>query len=742
MQTSTIMLDSTLGKILTNKRVDSPVQKELTNKFVNSDSASSSDVAEVRIVARFIVEEQLVYNGKVERVDQLNCEEVIRVVSRVAWDSVKDRNKPANLTKVDLAQEEQDATQVQELEEEPQSPCSPTNATNTNSDPSTLASTIDPSAVSVDNVQEKPQHSNINSSDHMAYVKSIPSQQVVQNDEESSIAQVKQLHCESNTTTKCDILDLEQSIKNVCDIDSQIVEKSPEDPQSIETQAVHRTVIVEVPEPIPKHCIEPYPESSPTNFVFVDNQSILDTLNECLHNVDLENQVHVAEFNETVQSPHRDRNLVKDDNVQQVEALELLDDQVVEIPFETEDKLKKIISDTDTPITGLVEAHRNNLTETTSKQNSNVDSILINQASSKTNSSRTSNHPKENTSSLSPSLSHKGKSSQEKINSSTKRIHRNTPKEHKNLKTRMSANKKIAGRHTTKQDSSSGKATLNSSSLFNHQQVRQNKIFAKWSDNYFYPGNILKVTKDRKFLIGFFDGAQKSVPETDLVPLCNIKGKQVRVSIAKNYCVNAIVHEQSPSVGDQPMFDVEYQQEGIVKKCVPLKDIFLTADQGTPLINLPDKNSSASNFADVDLDNIIYEKRSRRLQEMEDFEFTENSSIISNKRKRGQYNTRNVTPKVKSNVSSVNINNNNSDCSSNSPTTIQKRLSQNDASCEQVDAESPDTLKTNFLCPNSNPPSESSSSTGSSNVPSGIELGQEFYFTSSSPHRTKTSLLL
>lgn len=240
------------------------------------------------------------------------------------------------------------------------------------------------------------------------------------------------------------------------------------------------------------------------------------------------------------------------------------------------------------------------------------------------------------------------------------------------------------------------------------QFARHSKVFAKWSDNHFYPGTILKSSRDRKFEIGFFDGARKDVAETDLIPSSNILRKQVRVSIAKDYCVNAIVHEQLSNNG-QMMFDVEYQQNGLVRKCVPLGDIFLTAEQGIPLINQtikPDKNPDESMFAGVDLDNIVHVKRSRRLQEMEESEAIEeclaNTSGIANgsRRKRGQYNMRNITNRVRTS-NRVEV---------PGDRVVKRSLSDINNPDTPASSCSPDNLKATLDSPSLSSPSESSSS--------------------------------
>lgn len=298
---------------------------------------------------------------------------------------------------------------------------------------------------------------------------------------------------------------------------------------------------------------------------------------------------------------------------------------------------------------------------------------------------------------------------------------------------------------TTQQPVSSLSGTLSDAISAEHPNKlfsKSSKIFAKWTDNHFYPGTILKPSKDRKFTIGYFDGAQRNVSETDLIPLGNILGKQVRVSLAGDYCVNAIVHDKKSLPSDTaPLFDVEYQQDGLIRRCVPMKDLFLTAEQGATLINQPvrqDKNPDESMFAGLDLDNIVHVKRSRRLQELDEIdsqrEPTPTHHANSSRRKRGNYNTRHTAVGSKSKISA-----NGSDIQSIVGKSSKRII--NDINPDTpISSCSPDGNNK----ANSEPPSEANSSvsTGSSNPSNALEMGQEFYFDSSSPHRTKTSLLL
>lgn len=701
MQTSTMMLDSTSGKILTDKQIDLP----LHNDPEAADNSSATSEAEVRLVVKFIVEEHIVYEGKVERVNQLESEELSRVVSRVAWASAKEAGKSTLEGEDDKAEEK--ASDEAEKSDQPSFDAAADESTGSQS-----RNASSPPDKKTEQVQEEVINKSL---DHMAYIQ--PPSKLIQEEElaneEVSVAQLDGLHVvESTTNTDCDIT-LKQTLNHICQANHLEPSNSPRVLESDKDDLEEKVAISNEYE----SNIDVIQEPKLIEDTF---KSISETLNDCVNNVDRESRkealdilevarTQTEELSNPVNSDYPTLNGLKEtcENIGSAD-FQVSKDNVLAVDEELNHKRK---------VATVVDNHLID------------DTKSLNQPKSIDNLSVSTNHP--------PKVDNQTSSNKRKAigehKSSGKRIRRAVPKDWRNSNTKTGTSKTSGNASNRHRDASSGtKPPATVSLLESNQHVHLIKIFARWSDNFFYPGTILKRTKDRKFVIGFYDGAQRNVAEADLIPLSNIEGKQVRVTIAKDYCVAAVVHHQHLPVDDQPMFEVEYQQDGMVKKCVPFKDIFLTCEQGTPLISQADRNSGASNFADVDLDNIIYEKRSRRLQEMEDFELTESPSI-NGKRKRGQYNTRNITPRPKAN--SV-------DCLSNPVNQNQKRHSQNDFNQEPEGAESPDVLKTNFLCPNSNPPSESSSSTGSSNEPKTLDLGQEFYFTSSSPHRTKTSLLL
>lgn len=726
MQTSTIMLDSTLDKILTTRQVeDRLTQNDVDNSQKEDEDSegnqSTKSEAEVRLVVRFIVEEQIVFKGKIERVNQLESEELSRVVSRVAWDDANDSSKSTTDSENGLAQEKANVkSDDKSLQSKSQAQTS--SSTSSSSAIALNEPTENSSAPSgdqhADQVQERPT-SNNDSSDHLACIEPCPQSSELTDGCEDSVAQVKRHPTPEKSETKnhCDN-NSERPQNHICETDHQYLQIPPliqELTKQDSKECKDTGMNIEVNQPNQIY-------DTQTNDALTESQSVAEALNECVNSVDREIRVSECNF---LSKPgiQYDGSKNSSSMPKQYTALE-----VNGISEDSKICLKTTLREVDTKSKDMIVD-----ISTVCENKKSLDLVKDNPIENKDQLKQSRDHKYITTKEPALKVELVGPSSgKRKIAgehaSTGKRIRRIVSKDQRNQNTRTSGNR-VTENLSAQQTVLPNKIDT-ASLLATNQQTRQKKVFAKWSDNHFYPGTILRLTRDRKFLIGFFDGAQRSVAETDIIPLCNIEGKQVRMSIAKNYCVNAIVHNEMSPVNDQPMFDVEYQQEGSVRKCVPLKDIFLTGEQGTPLISQPDKNSGGANFADVDLDNIIYEKRSRRFQEMEDFELTENTSS-GNKRKRGQYNIRNTTPRAKPTI-----------MNSNSPILIQKKSSQDEGIPDSESVGSPDNLKANFLCPNSNPPSESSSSTGSSNVPNVLELNQEFYFSSSSPHHTKTSLLL
>lgn len=635
-----------------------------------SHSTPKNSQAEVRLVVRFIVEEQIVYNGKVEKVNQLDSQELSRIVSRIAWDG---------------------ATQVETIDQSVVNPLSilvdnPDN--DTVIDCQSISDTLN-DCVNIVELENRLMDEEL--------MKNSDNAKMIYPDQDKNVA-ISEQSC-SNQIADIDMEPskgeekLEEKQENMIHQDQQL----PSSERSIETAKTSTITMTSVPE--------------------------------------------------------KDENSTPNESMSSISA---------DITMEKKDQTLSVSPIVQKPQLTSCESGF------TVDNSSDAESLPLDNLESPIGKRRHSQYP-----------------------SSQKRTRRESYRDNKNMSGPMKPtqqNSKLAdenghdliiAKQLTEtisneniQDNNQIATTLpRSSPTTNSHILNHTKILAKWTDNHFYPGTVLKQAKGRKYVIGFFDGATRTVSETDLIPLPNIQGKQVRVSIAKNYCLNATVLQQLSNTKDQPMFNVEYQQDGVIKKCVPLGDIFLTADQGTPLINQVDRNPSASNFADVDLDNIIYEKRSRR-QELDDYEQMElnqpastpistnqySHGIGSRRKSRGnQYSIRNTShhssadSEAKS-VTNIDINTtkiyNNKSLSSDSgfESSKQKLTPQSDtrSNHESEAASSPDMSKINSVGPNSNSPSGGSSPLISSNlIQNDMELDEEgFYFANSSPHRTKTSLLL
>lgn len=728
-----MMLDSTPGNILTTKQVEPKVPTG-TGSGSKQDSSrqnpSNCPQAEVRLVVKFIVEEQIVYNGKIERVQQLNIEELSRVVSRVAWNEFdQDDSVQLKLTAIDAATQ----TTETDVTSEEAGPSRDNLSAHNVQNPSTIKQAQNPTPTARHRAHATTSH-----------------QEQPPNRSESPFAQAGCSRTCPPETVSHDIRSIAQSreppnqenipIAQECDTNLGrcfVGEGSKTEVERVQESRFDREVqrrIFMDSNVNDANNLGNHSEHSTTSNddTCIDSQSITDALNACVSRVDME--CRLQEILMTPASVTNDEES-KDELVETLVKISPLKHNEWDKPT-SYNKIESIKSSMQ---------HQENVkserkvTRTAGPRDRSHSGIANSKQSHQVNDLRAQMDPSEK--SIVGAATSKRRSS-DNSNSTGKRIRSTASKDNRTLSTRS----RLSESSESRIDKDANKNPSTDSPLSTNSTIgspRQNKIFAKWTDNHFYPGTILKQARDRKYLIGFFDGAQRTVPEADLIPLRNIQGRQVRVATGKDLCVNARVHEQiSPVENDKPMFDVEWYQATVkVRKSVPLADIFLTSEQGTLVLNQQDKNSgNSSNFADVDLDNIIYEKRSRRLQDIDDLELAENSSTTPTpasavKRKRTYI--RNPSNKVKNNQMT-------NDAPGNSGSDGDKLGSNNISNQQEGEgASSLEALKGSLTCPNSNSPSEGSSSTNSSNAATNsLDLGQEFYFASSSPHRTKTSVLL
>jgi len=746
------MLDSSLGKILNNKPVEPSISSNDTlsaekEEAVTSDTKSE---AEVRLVVRFFVEEHIVFNGRIEKVKQLESEELSRIVSRIAWDSSKSCQQALIsdaylLSSGDAANKKIDPASSQAISD-----------ASSSGDTQNLGQMRKPEEQNDEAASCTV--SNLNRS-------SLDNDLIARNgyDDETLVAQK-----ESRCDTILDHLKSEQ----LCDISSPGFRTpqpgNDESPELGPSDSVSYSSDVGIdqlsPNPIGelrdqennKAETDGSEDQVNESLNVLERQTIADTLNDCVNSVeieiqnsDLKNEVPAdIKLQHSVASPQKSssydfpsppqcqhpRVVLESHNMNNLRLQDKIEPEVLPVEASKTDK-------TGHELHNFAQDNRNVDIELSNQMIHHPD-VKVELSPDIAKAAIISPHRRRNTVDNGPSNKRLRRSSNKDGRKSA------TPGDETEKRNAKREGDKRVSVRSQKRPLSRSIETPPNLSIINETDhfFRSSKIFAKWTDNHFYPGTILRPSKDRKYTVGYFDGAQRNVSVTDLIPLCNILGKQVRVSLSGDYCVNAIVHDKKSSpVDSTPLFDVEYQQDGLVSRnCVPLKDIFLTAEQGATLINQPikpEKNPDESLFAGVDLDNIVHVKRSRRHQEMEESEPLDDSCVnqlnAGSRRKRNQYNTRNTNSKLKVGATIP-------EKATVGPKTGRRSLIEISPDTPASSCSPDNIIKTTVNCPNSNPPSESSSSTsiGSSNAPNVLEMGQEFYFDSSSPHRTKTSLLL
>lgn len=138
-------------------------------------------------------------------------------------------------------------------------------------------------------------------------------------------------------------------------------------------------------------------------------------------------------------------------------------------------------------------------------------------------------------------------------------------------------------------------------------------VFAKWSDNNYYPGTVIDKIK-MKYKINFYDGKNKILIEDFVIPIPKVLREGLSVYAAtKNYDYGScgiIVHAET--VGNEVYYTVE-TDEG-EKLRVQIKDLSLSADQAQVLkeeIDLENKSlpSTPKHLGQVTLDNMVDGKR-------------------------------------------------------------------------------------------------------------------------------------
>lgn len=710
------MLDSSLERILSKAgHSQLPVEMEVATNSNGVETKNSTE-AEVRLVVKFTIEEQIVYKGRVEQVNLLDSEELSRVVSKVAWDDTKEVERKNENNDDNEARSRDDGSQ-----EKSNSKNSDTNETphetleehtsNQNDDLQEKYSTQ--AKENPKPIQEEIESQSLND------IEIIPSNQEI-DDCSPVVTQTKsEEDCDSNknpilTESETDVAKkvVSSVIDSVFKEQEAITQKEAlttnfDEQQAAITPAVDFT---------DSHSLDAEENGISTNEVVIaisetgaQQNDVLEEPNQCI----IYQHTDIDEAKLTIKS-EIDFDAPIHLNIEMQPEEVVIEESHAQVYGTSKEKYKEPSTELSlpSPKPEVVQGKKFGLKEQSEGISKKEESKDL-----KEDESATKTTALKRRSSLGQSNKRPRKMAKERGSASKSTRESSTPKA-----------------STTK---------VSTSLLANSYQERPTtlRLFAKWTDNHFYPGTILRSTKEKKFDVSFYDGATRSVSETDLIPINNIIGKQVRLSISRNYCVNAVVYAQITSVNDQPMFEVEYQQDGVMnRKSVPFKDIFLTGDQGMPLVSQPDRTTGGANFADVDLDNIIYEKRSRRFQDMDDYELVENNAN-GGRRKRGQHGmkvsstkTKNSTTEAMGLVNSVEqVKNHEKDVQ-----VIFEEKTIEDKTNQEV-------LKPTPMSTNSNSATittGSSSLSGAENVPK-IELDEEFYFANSSSHRaTNTSLLL
>ncbi|XP_015110583.1 TP53-binding protein 1 [Diachasma alloeum] len=140
------------------------------------------------------------------------------------------------------------------------------------------------------------------------------------------------------------------------------------------------------------------------------------------------------------------------------------------------------------------------------------------------------------------------------------------------------------------------------------------ECFAKWSDNNYYPGKVISKSKG-KFKVNFLDGKNKMLIEEFVIPMLRTLGEGLSVyaMTPEEYgSCGIIVAVEKPK--DEVLYTVETDEGEKIK--VPIKDIFLTADQAQFLREMVDNDvkspPSTPSMGKVTMDNIV--EGSRRVK--------------------------------------------------------------------------------------------------------------------------------
>lgn len=666
------MLDSTLDGIILSRTANSQLPKDIdvpstSSQFVKQSNDSQD--AEVRLVVKFTLEEHIVYKGKIQQVNLLDSEELSRVVSKVAWSEGEDLNNSEhnNDNGPHLNDKESDGSHVRNKEHNESLP----NSESSDSSVCSKDSKLD---------QHKQTDSCLEASGKIQKEDSLCKQQMnisIQHNLDNSIHNLKNV----KKNTYLDFNDIARDV--VTSVVEKVSQKEAESDNSVS---------IKIQNDIQRYAIK--------NIQHISEQTSYTNKNGLTKKMVTKNTSPERPFNQASKvptTPVMSDNLIaaKEGNdlerkQQQTNMKDI--DSIVDIKRELESiSIDDRIIDNDLTLSKITDIHKPNTMIEFKHEENNI------QINAQPTGKRKSG----------PSQGKRARKviKEQKLRSSARSSESPTPRQ------------------------SSGRIRTQSfgSQLMTGQDFSvDSRVFVRWTrDNYFYPGQIDRTT-EKKFVIKYYDNASRTVSEEDIISISNIIGKHVCITTSGEYSVIGFVHSQLTETDDitnDPIFMTEYLENGIlVNRSTPFKDIFLNSDQAGFIIKQPEKNLAGSNFADVDLDNIIYGRRSRRSQDIDDYDFNDSLNL------RKRQSNRNSGSRSRNSVTPT------SDCE-----LIQSKIPEDNIK-DMEDKTSQGNWKSSPIDSNSNTPN-STSNPGSENV-SKVGLNDEFYCCNSSSHRANTSLLL
>ncbi|XP_012276833.1 TP53-binding protein 1 [Orussus abietinus] len=138
------------------------------------------------------------------------------------------------------------------------------------------------------------------------------------------------------------------------------------------------------------------------------------------------------------------------------------------------------------------------------------------------------------------------------------------------------------------------------------------EVFAKWSDNNYYPGMVKDKSKE-KYKVNFYDGKSKLLLESFVIPIPKMLNERLSVYVTTkdDYGSPGIIMEVE-TVQDEVYYIVESDEGEMIR--AQIKDIFLTPDQAQVLreqttVDTKSLLLSPQHLGQVSLDNMVDGKR-------------------------------------------------------------------------------------------------------------------------------------